>query len=85
MNQKKDYVYIQHIVESIMESSQHISEATKTANPHIPWRTMAGFRNVLTHDYLALDLQIVWNVVEHELPSIKPMFQALLEHEDGEK
>ncbi len=61
----------------MMESSQKVSSDLKLAHAHIPWRTMAGFRNILTHDYLGVDVLIVWDVVSNELPALKRYFGAL--------
>lgn len=36
----------------------------------MPWRAMAGFRNVLAHDYLEIDLEVIWSVVEQDLPKL---------------
>ena len=36
----------------------------------MPWRAIAGFRNVLAHDYLEIDLEVVWSVVEQDLPKL---------------
>lgn len=40
------------------------------AAPEIPWRLVADFRNVLAHQYLGVDLNLVWNIVEKELPRL---------------
>lgn len=53
------------------ESSQKLSQATKERYPNIPWRAISGFRNIIVHDYLGLDLDVVWSVVENELPPLK--------------
>jgi len=53
------------------ESSQRISDGCKATAPEIPWRAIVGFRNVLVHEYLAIDIEAVWQVVEHELPPLK--------------
>ncbi|MFZ0105867.1 MAG: HepT-like ribonuclease domain-containing protein [Thiobacillus sp.] len=39
--------------------------------PAIPWSQIAGARNVLAHQYLGVDLTLVWNIVERDLPTLK--------------
>ncbi|MBF0370166.1 MAG: DUF86 domain-containing protein [Magnetococcales bacterium] len=52
------------------ESSQKLSSDLKQANPLVDWRTLSGFRNVLAHDYLGIDLEIIWQVVEKRVPGL---------------
>ena len=40
----------------LAESTQHLSEDIKATQPEVPWREIAGFRNVLAHDYLGIKL-----------------------------
>ena len=53
------------------ESSQRMSEDLKTLFPMIPWREISGFRNILVHDYLGIDCDAIWSVVEQDLPELK--------------
>jgi uncharacterized protein with HEPN domain len=53
------------------ESSQRLSDDIKDGYPEIPWRKISGFRNILVHDYLGLDLDVIWSVVEQELPNLE--------------
>ena len=53
------------------ESCQHLSEKLKSENPNIDWNGLSGFRNVLVHDYLGVDLERVWILVEKRLPELK--------------
>ncbi len=57
-------------LQTLAESTQRLSDALKATEPEIPWRDIAGFRNVLTHGYLALELQPVWNAIEQDLPGL---------------
>ena len=62
----------------LAESTQRISEKIKNANPHIPWRDMSGFRNILVHDYLeGIDPKAVWDVITQDLPTLKESFQKV--------
>jgi len=58
-------------LQTLAESTQRLSDPIKAAQPQIPWRAIAGFRNVLTHGYLGLDLEAVWSVVDQDLPMLE--------------
>jgi uncharacterized protein with HEPN domain len=47
--------------------------------PHIPWSKMIGMRNILVHDYFHIDTEIVWQVVERDLPDLKHLLQSLID------
>lgn len=47
------------------------SELMTTEHPSIPWTQIAGTRNILAHQYLGVDLNLVWNIVEKNLPALK--------------
>lgn len=53
------------------ESSQRLSESTKLTAPDVPWRSISGFRNIMVHDYLGLDLDVIWSVVSQDLPPLE--------------
>jgi len=53
------------------ESTQRLSDAFKQKHPQVNWRALAGFRNVLVHDYLGVDKDRVWQIVERNLPELK--------------
>ena len=62
----------------LAESTQRISDKIKEENPDIPWRDMAGFRNILVHDYLeGIDPEAVWDVITLDLPTLKESFQRI--------
>ena len=57
-------------LQTLTESSQRLSNEIKTTEPQIPWRDLAGFRNVIVHGYLGVDLSAIWLVVEQDLPAL---------------
>ena len=61
----------------LAESSQRLSDTIKASEPQVPWRELAGFRNVLVHGYLGIDIAAVWSVVEHDLPGLSAALERM--------
>lgn len=57
-------------LEIIGEAANHVSVDTKQEISKIPWRDIIDFRNVAIHDYMDLDMQIVWNIMRDEIPDL---------------
>ena len=64
-------------LQMLAESSQRLSDALKASEPELPWRELAGFRNIVVHAYLALDMVIVWSIVERDLPALDLAVQRM--------
>jgi uncharacterized protein with HEPN domain len=65
-------------LEVIGEATRHIPENIKNKYTEIPWRRMAGLRNILIHEYFGLDEMIVWEVVTRNLPEVEPLIINLI-------
>lgn len=65
-------------LEILGEATKNITTDLRDSRPDIPWRKMAGLRDVLIHDYLGIDVYIVWNVVQDELPELKVKIESLI-------
>lgn len=57
---------LQVLAESCMRMSSEIRERRKEIN----WKGIAGFRNVMVHDYLDLDLEKIWEIIQVDLPPL---------------
>ena len=65
---------------TMAESSQRLSSEIKGIESQIPWRELGGFRNVIVHGYLGVDLGAVWLVVEQDLPALSAAVNRMTEH-----
>ena len=72
--------YIVHNLQSLGEAAAKIPTEQQREYPELPWPKMVGMRNVLVHNYFNIDLDIVWQVVESELPALKDSINRILEH-----
>ena len=65
-------------LEVIGQAVKNLSEPTKSRQPEIPWKQIAGMRDKVIHDYFGVNLEIVWAVVQKELPKLSTAVEALL-------
>ena len=63
---------------TMTETTQRLSADFKKSNPEIEWATLAAFRNVLVHDYLGIDIEVVWTVVTQDIPDFKDKISKIL-------
>jgi len=69
-------------LQPLSEATQLLPNDKKTAFPHIPWREISGFRNILVHNYSGnIDVLTIANVIEKQLPPLEDCIQAILAQE----
>ena len=64
-------------LEIIGEATKQLSFDLRKQHPQIPWRRIAGMRDVLIHNYMGVDPEEVWNVVDNELEKLKEQVTAI--------
>ena len=87
-NNDRDTFYSELVVQdavlrnlhTLSESSTHRSESLKAQFPDVPWREMRGFRNIVVHDYLGVDLDEIWSIIQHDLPPLGDAVSRMLKH-----
>ena len=82
---RDDFMQSSKTQESVIRCFEIIGEIIKRLSPDllvpypdIPWRQYAGFRDVLIHQYAKIDLKVVWDAIEEDLPQLKRAAEAML-------
>lgn len=65
-------------LEIIGEATKNISMEFREQHPEIPWKRMAGMRDVVIHQYYNVDYSVIWDTVTNLLPSLKKQIENLL-------
>ncbi|MEM9955150.1 MAG: DUF86 domain-containing protein [Chloroflexota bacterium] len=78
------------LIDSVNMNLMIIGEATKNLSTEfqnqytdVDWRNIAGLRNIITHEYFRLNLKLIWDVIENELPKLKEQVKEILEDVDN--
>ena len=66
-------------VEIIGEASTRISQASQQRHGQIPWPEIIGLRNRLVHGYDAVDVDILWDIVQQDLPPLIERLEAIVQ------
>jgi uncharacterized protein with HEPN domain len=62
---------VERCLEIISEASRRLPEAMKAEHPDVPWRKVAALGNVFRHEYDAVSMPMVWEIVQEHLPPLK--------------
>lgn len=58
-------------IEIIGEAAKNLPPDFRNSVSEIPWKQVAGMRDILVHDYFGVDVNKVWNVVKNDIPDLK--------------
>ena len=74
----RTYDAILRNLEIIGEATKHISEESKSHYPRVKWRKIGDFRNIVAHNYFGVSDEIVWDVIENEIPPLLEQIKIML-------
>ena len=65
------------------EAANRVSTEFRVSHTEVPWRQVAGFRDVVVHDYSRVDVQEVWRIVQEDLPTLVTLLEPLIPPEES--
>jgi len=64
--------------EVLGEAAKHIPDSTRQQYIDVPWATISSFRNKLIHEYFAINLEIVWDTIQHDVPELQALLTPVI-------
>jgi uncharacterized protein with HEPN domain len=71
-------------LEVVGEAVKNVPQDVRGRYPHVPWQRIAGLRDILIHEYFGIDEEIVWDIVQNKLPSLKDQVTAIVNEQDDQ-
>ena len=72
-------VWFTRHLQIIGEAVRNLSSNLIDKYPEVPWGEIIGLRNVLVHNYFEIDLEVVWGIVQNDLPPLKKQVETILQ------
>jgi uncharacterized protein with HEPN domain len=69
---------LERFVEVIGEAAARLSPETRESSPQVPWKEIIALRNRLIHGYFAVDRDILWTIIEDDIPKLIDLLEEMI-------
>lgn len=71
LNNREKLLAVVKLLEIIGEATKKIPDSLRQRHPQIPWRSVAGMRDLLVHEYWGIDPAVIWRTIQESIPQLK--------------
>ena len=82
---KRPFDAVVRNLEIIGEAAKHIPAEVQARYPDVEWRSIAGLRDIVAHEYFGIDEDILWDIIMHQVPALLTQVRQILKHEGFEE
>ncbi|MFH1524811.1 MAG: DUF86 domain-containing protein [Chloroflexota bacterium] len=76
-NDRRTFLAVVRSLEIIGEAARQIPKSFREEHPEIPWRETASLRNVIAHEYFGIDMDIIWDVIQTQIPTLAEQVRGI--------
>ncbi|MCJ7433521.1 MAG: DUF86 domain-containing protein [Anaerolineales bacterium] len=76
-NDRRTFLAVIHSIEIIGEAARQTPKSFREKHLEIPWRETIGLRNVIAHEYFGLDNELIWDVIQTQIPLLARQMRQL--------
>lgn len=79
---RRDQKTIDAVVRNFMiigEAARIVTEYVKDKYPDVPWQIMSGMRNILVHEYDRVEVEVIWDTIRTDLPTVVEPLQKIID------
>lgn len=74
---RRTFLAVVHCIEIIGEAARQMPKSFREKHTEIPWRETVGLRNVIAHEYFGLDIDIIWDVIQTQIPMLEKQIRKV--------
>jgi uncharacterized protein with HEPN domain len=85
MDDEKTFDAVVRNLEIIGEAAKHVPSEVQARYPRVEWRSIAGLRDIVAHEYFGIDEDILWDIIANQVPELLEQVLSILKKEDSEE
>jgi uncharacterized protein with HEPN domain len=75
---RKSQLSVERLLEILGEAANHLSPELKSSHPKVPWRQITDLRNIISHEYFQVKVELIWQVATNEIPALAEQIDHIL-------